>query len=72
LRRFIGEIVNEATFRDVCTPSGKWFRGRENCFVARLATKQFGTKGQQTEWDGFSRGPAFNAAKMSLLAGTKA
>src|SRR5665647_2497196 len=49
----LGQIVNEPTFRDVCTPKGKWFRDRENCFVAASATKQFGTKSQQFEWDGF-------------------
>jgi hypothetical protein len=38
------EIVNERTFRDVCAPSGKWFRAQENCFAAPHATKQYGPK----------------------------
>src|SRR3954452_19865104 len=35
----LAQIVSEPKFRDVCTPRGKWFHARENCFVARLATK---------------------------------
>jgi hypothetical protein len=31
--------VNEATFRDVCSKSGKWFRAKKNCFVAARGTK---------------------------------
>jgi hypothetical protein len=38
----LGQIVNEPTFRDVCTPRGKWFRAQENCFVAWSTTKQSG------------------------------
>jgi hypothetical protein len=49
----LGQIVNEPTFRDVCTPRGKWFRGRENCFVAASATKQLDLKIQQFELDKF-------------------
>src|SRR3954453_16518401 len=35
----LAQIVSEPKFRDVCTPRGKWFHARENCFVAALATK---------------------------------
>src|SRR3954447_21097779 len=35
----LAQIVSEPKFRDVCTPRGKWFRARENCFVVALATK---------------------------------
>ena len=31
---------NHPLFQDVCAKSGKWFRHRENCFVAAHATKQ--------------------------------
>jgi hypothetical protein len=41
---FVEQIVNQPTFRDVCAKSGKWFHARENCFVARPATKQSGIK----------------------------
>src|SRR6266568_6880433 len=41
-RRFVGRIVSQTTFRDVCTKSRKWFHARENCFVAGLATKHSG------------------------------
>jgi hypothetical protein len=44
LRHFLGQIDNQRTFRDVCTPRGKWFHAGENCFVAASATKQFGSK----------------------------
>src|SRR5215475_9333686 len=62
--------VNEPTFRDVCSRSGKWFLGRENCFVEAVATKHSGRNCeyfQGTEkcwcfkrtkvpsWDGFFR-----------------
>jgi hypothetical protein len=53
LQRFVGQIVNEPTFPDFCTPTGKWFRSQENCFVARFATKQFGIQYQQFQRDGF-------------------
>jgi hypothetical protein len=43
-RRFVAQIVNKERFRDVCTEPGKWFRARENCFVAALATKHSGWK----------------------------
>src|SRR3954453_14093727 len=35
----LAQIVSEPKFRDVCTPRGKWFHARENCFVVALATK---------------------------------
>jgi hypothetical protein len=35
----LGQIVNQRAFRDVCAPSGKWFRAQENCFVAAAAAK---------------------------------
>ncbi len=38
-RRFVGRIVSQATFRDVCAKREKWFRAQENCFVAKSATK---------------------------------
>src|SRR6516164_7406773 len=53
LRRFVNEIVSQGRFRDVCTKGGKWFRGRENCFVEPPATKQSGRKSQQFEGDEF-------------------
>jgi hypothetical protein len=55
----LGEIVNEPTFRDVCTKSGKWFRGPENCFVGPPATKQAGMKFQQFQWSGKSEARAW-------------
>jgi hypothetical protein len=53
LQRFFGQIVNEPTFPDFCTPTGKWFRAEENCFVARLATKQSGIECEQFQRGGF-------------------
>src|ERR1700761_5196951 len=50
---FLGQIVTEPTFRDVCTKSGKWFRAQENCFVAAGATKHSDRKCQQFELDKF-------------------
>jgi hypothetical protein len=38
---FVGRPDNHPSFPDVCAKSGKWFRHRENCFVAGHATKQF-------------------------------
>ncbi|WP_210419117.1 hypothetical protein, partial [Bradyrhizobium sp. NAS80.1] len=35
----LDQSVNEPTFRDVCTKSGKWFRALLNCFVGQNATK---------------------------------
>jgi hypothetical protein len=52
-RRFIGQIDSQRTFRDVCTPRGKWFHAQENCFVAASATKHSGRKSQQFELDKF-------------------
>jgi hypothetical protein len=53
LRRFVGQIVTEPTFRDVCMKSGKWFRAQENCFVAGWTTKHSDKKCQQFELDKF-------------------
>jgi hypothetical protein len=47
LRRLVGRIDSQRTFRDVCAKSPKWFRGEENCFVAPPATKQFEGKCEQ-------------------------
>jgi hypothetical protein len=47
VQRFVGQIVNEPTFPDFCTPTGKWFRAQENCFVASFATKQSGIECEQ-------------------------
>jgi hypothetical protein len=52
---FVGQIVNEPTFPDFCTGSGKWFRDRKNCFVGVPTTKQSGMKCQRFEGDGFWR-----------------
>src|SRR5262249_7239772 len=38
----VAQKASEATFRDVCSPSRKWFRGGENCFVAAFPTKHSG------------------------------
>jgi hypothetical protein len=54
-RRLVGQIVNEPTFPDFCTESGKWFRDRKNCFVGAPAMKQSGMKCQRFEGDGFER-----------------
>jgi predicted DCC family thiol-disulfide oxidoreductase YuxK len=45
-RRFVERIVRQAPFRDVCARREKWFRDRENCFVARLAKKHSGVKSE--------------------------
>jgi len=37
---FVGQIVKQHRFQDVCAKSRKWFRLRKNCFVAVPATKQ--------------------------------
>jgi hypothetical protein len=66
-RRFVEQIVNQPTFRDFCTQPGKWFRARENCFVAALATKQLDMKGEQFEQDGFWSG--FRAIRLQATGG---
>jgi hypothetical protein len=50
---FVGRIVKQHRFQDVCAKSRKWFRLRKNCFVAAPATKQSGPKHLQFELDGF-------------------
>jgi hypothetical protein len=55
-RRFVERILNEPRFPDFCTPRGKWFHTRKNCFVAAAAMKQSGMNYQQFELDGFYAG----------------
>src|SRR3954451_14849167 len=43
----LDQSVNEPTFRDVCTKSGKWFRAPPNCFVGLTATKHSRQKSVQ-------------------------
>jgi hypothetical protein len=53
LSGFVGRIVKQHRFQDVCAKSGKWFHLRKNCFVAAQATKQSGPKRLRFELDGF-------------------
>jgi hypothetical protein len=54
LSGFVGQIVNQPTFRDVCTKSGKWFHAAGELFRRGLRDETIRyQKCQQFELDDF-------------------